>query len=165
MKNFKKIIIMVLPAILFAGCTTRIPNYDDIRLVREYGFPMFYKWNDPNLYETGLTQEQTEAAWKVILQRSSFIEPEEKQYFRVGTKDKKIYYFTIYCPECFGTMGAPVYPMIFEKGEWKHIDTEYSMNVHCYSVHFEEQGYGTRIYKEEETGSICYMQEWEWIRK
>ncbi len=165
MRNFKKIIIMVLPAILLAGCTTRIPNYDDIRLVREYGFPMFYKWNDPNLYETGLTQEQTEAAWRSVIEKYSLMEGEEKQYFRVGTKDKKIYYFTIYCPECFGTMGAPVYPMIFEKGEWKHIDTEYSMNVHCYSVHFEEQGYGTRIYKEEETGSICYIQEWEWLRK
>lgn len=164
MKNFKKIIVMVLPAILLAGCTTRIPNYDDIRLVREYGFPMFYKWNDPNLYETGLTQEQTEAAWRTITERRSLMEGEEKQYFRVGTKDKKLYYFTIFCPECFGTMGTYVYPMVFENGKWKHIDTKYSMYVLC-EIYFEEQGYGTSIYKGEETGSICYMQEWEWLDK
>ncbi len=165
MKNFKKIIIMILPAILLAGCTTRIPNYDDVRLVREYGFPMFYKWNAPNISETGLTQEQTEAAWQTITEKYSLMEGEEKQYFRVGTKDKKIYYFTIYCPGCFGTMGAYTYPMILENGKWKHIDTKYSIYVLCNYIYFEEQGYGTRVYKEWETGSICYMKEWEWIRK
>ena len=156
---------MILPAILLAGCTTRIPDYDEEpKLVREYGFPMFYKWNAPNISETGLTQEQTEAAWQTITEKYSLMEGEEKQYFRVGTKDKKIYYFTIFCPECFGTEGTTVHMMILENGKWREINTKYRLTVLC-EIYFEEQGYGTRIYKEWETGSICYMQEWERIRK
>ena len=143
MRNFKKIIIMVLPAILLAGCMYQRCVNGQEKLIKEYGFPMFYKWNNPNIIEIGLTPQQVDEIWKF------YKEPDEnKDYFYIGSKDKKFYYIGLYGNEWMGSIGASVNKIYLKNGKWKYFKTKNRITINC------------ELDPNTNWGNLCVMMEW-----